>query len=43
VSLTRPGYRISKKRNPKRIGKNHRISKDESIDFFKQKFGVEVK
>ena len=43
VSLTRPGYRISKKRNPKRIGKNHRISKDESIDFFKQKFGVEVR
>ena len=43
VSLTRPGYRISKKRNPKRIGKGHRISKDESIDFFKQKFGVEVR
>jgi large subunit ribosomal protein L5 len=43
VSLTRPGYRISKKRNPKRIGKNHRISKGESIDFFKQKFGVEVR
>jgi large subunit ribosomal protein L5 len=43
VSLTRPGYRISKKRNPKRIGKSHRISKDESIDFFKQKFGVEVR
>jgi large subunit ribosomal protein L5 len=43
VSLTRPGYRISKKRNPKRIGKNHRISKDESIDFFKHKFGVEVR
>ena len=43
VSLTRPGYRISKKRNPKRIGKRHRISKDESIDFFKRKFGVEVR
>ncbi len=43
VSLTRPGYRISKKRNPKKIGKRHRISRDESINFFKEKFGVEVK
>src|SRR6476619_409342 len=43
VSLTRPGYRISKKRNPKRIGKSHRITKDESIEFFKLKFGVEVR
>lgn len=43
VSLTRPGYRISKKRNPKKIGKSHRISKDESINFFKEKFGVEVR
>jgi len=43
VSLTRPGYRISKKRNPKKIGKSHRISKDESIKFFKEKFGVEVR
>ena len=42
VSLTRPGYRISKKRNPKKIGKDHRISRSEALDFFKQKFGVEV-
>jgi len=42
VSVTRPGYRIARKRNPKKIGKHHRISKEESIGFFKKKFGVEV-
>ncbi len=42
VSLTRPGYRISKKRNPKTIGKYHRISRLEALDFFKHNFGVEV-
>ncbi|HEX9317833.1 MAG TPA: 50S ribosomal protein L5 [Nitrososphaeraceae archaeon] len=42
VSVTRPGYRIGRKRNPKKIGKHHRISKEESIGFFKKKFGVEV-
>ncbi len=42
TALTRRGYRISKKRNPSRIGKNHKITKDEAIDFFKTKFGVDV-
>ena len=42
AALTRPGYRISKKRNPSKIGKNHKITKDESIEFFKAQFGVEV-
>ena len=42
AALTRPGYRISKRRNPSRIGKNHKITKDESIEFFKTQFGVEV-
>ena len=42
AALTRPGYRISRRRNPSRIGKNHKITKDESIDFFKTQFGVEV-
>ena len=42
AALTRPGYRISKRRNPTRIGKNHKITKDESIEFFKTQFGVEV-
>ena len=42
AALTRPGYRISKRRNPSRIGKGHKITKDESIEFFKAQFGVEV-
>ena len=41
-SLTRPGYRVAKKRNPSKIGKNHKITKDEAMDFFKNKFGVEI-
>jgi len=42
TALMRPGYRISKRRNPSKIGKNHKITKDESIEFFKTQFGVEV-
>jgi len=42
TSLTRPGYRVSKKRNPSKIGKKHKITKDEAIDFFKNEFGVDV-
>ena len=42
AALTRPGYRVSKRRNPNRIGKSHKITKDESIEFFKVRFGVEV-
>ena len=42
TSLTRPGYRVSKKRNPTKIGKRHKITKEEAIHFFKTKFGVNV-
>jgi large subunit ribosomal protein L5 len=42
ISLKRPGYRISKKRHPDKIGKKHRITKEESINFFQQNFGVEA-
>lgn len=42
AALTRPGYRISKKRNPSKIGKAHKITKDDAIEFFKNKFGVEI-
>jgi large subunit ribosomal protein L5 len=41
-SLTRPGYRISRKRNPSKIGRRHKITKDEAISFFKNTFGVSV-
>jgi large subunit ribosomal protein L5 len=42
LSLTRPGYRIAKKRYSRKIGKAHRITKDEAIKYFQQQFGVEV-
>jgi len=41
-SLTRPGYRISRKRHPSKIGGRHKITKDEAISFFKNTFGVNV-
>lgn len=42
TALNRPGYRISRKRNPGKIGRDHRITKDEAIEFFKSQFGVNV-
>jgi large subunit ribosomal protein L5 len=42
VALTRPGYRIAKKRERKSVGQKHRITKEESIDFFKQSFGAQI-
>jgi large subunit ribosomal protein L5 len=43
IALTRPGYRIAKKsRNSAKIGKTHRINREEAIDFFKQEYGVGV-
>jgi len=42
AALKRPGYRISARRNPNKIGKNHRITKDESMEYFKSQFGVEI-
>ena len=41
ISLSRPGYRILNKSNHRKLGKNHRISKDEAIEFFKN-LGVEM-
>ena len=41
--LVRPGYRISRKsRKNARIGKKHRISKEDAIEYFKTEFGAEV-
>jgi large subunit ribosomal protein L5 len=42
VMLTRPGYRIMNKRDGTKIGKKHRITKEEAIGFFQQRFGVEI-
>src|ERR671910_976566 len=42
MALSRPGYRISRRRNKSRIGNNHRIKREDAIGFFKQSFGVEI-
>lgn len=36
VTMQRPGYKV------KKIGKKHRITTEESINFFKKKFGVDI-
>ena len=43
VVLVRPGYRIARRsRKRAKIGKSHRINKQEAIEFFKRQFGVGV-
>lgn len=43
VTLKRPGFRIKYRRIQKRkIPKKHRISKEEAIEWFKSKYGVDV-
>ena len=42
MALSRPGYRISRRRNKSCIGKNHRIKREDAIGFLKQSFGVEI-
>lgn len=43
VLLERPGYRVSRRKRAKsKIGKNHRVNRDEAIKFFKEVLGVEV-
>jgi large subunit ribosomal protein L5 len=43
ITLTRPGYRIKERRKLKRkVGKEHKITKEESIGFFKERFSITV-
>lgn len=43
VSLVRPGKRVMlRKLRSAKIGKRHRISKEEAVDFVKERFGVKV-
>ncbi len=43
VTLKRRGFRVKKRLiRPARIGKSHRITKGEAIDYAKRKYGVEV-
>ncbi|WP_135613194.1 50S ribosomal protein L5 [Methanococcoides sp. AM1] len=43
VVVNRPGYRVNKRRVMKRkIPTSHKISKEDTISFFKENYGVEV-
>ncbi len=42
VSLCRPGFRVARKKLKSKIGKNHKIKKDEAIEFVEKKFGIKV-
>ena len=43
VTLERPGFRVKKRRIKKsKIGKKHLISKGETIEWLKKKFGVRI-
>ncbi|NQV08596.1 50S ribosomal protein L5 [Candidatus Woesearchaeota archaeon] len=43
ITLERPGYRIKKRRRMrKKISKNHQITKQDSMEFMKKEFNVEV-
>ncbi|MFH0870819.1 MAG: 50S ribosomal protein L5 [archaeon] len=44
VTLERPGFRIKKRKILKRVlPRNHRISRQESIDFMKKNFTIKIK
>lgn len=41
--LERSGYRVARRnRASSKIGRGHRVSRDEALEYFKQNFGVEV-
>ena len=43
ATVERPGYRVTRKRRAKsRMSQSHRVTREESIEFIKQSFGVEV-
>jgi len=43
IALERPGFRVARRRmTPAKIGKSHRLSREEAITFFKEKLNVEV-
>jgi large subunit ribosomal protein L5 len=43
-TLERPGFRVKRRRiRPARIGKSHRVSRDDAIQFVTETFGVQVK
>lgn len=43
ATVERPGYRVARRRRGRsRVGRSHRVTRDEAIEFIKRSFGVEV-
>jgi large subunit ribosomal protein L5 len=44
LTLFRPGFRVKKRRlNKAKVGHNHRITKDEAIEFMKKNYNIKIK
>lgn len=44
VTLERPGYRVKKREHkPSEIGKDHKVSDEEAMEFAEEELGIEVK
>jgi large subunit ribosomal protein L5 len=42
ITLTRPGFRIKRKRLPRKVGKPHQIKKEDSIEYLKSNYNVKI-
>ncbi len=42
ITLERPGYSIKRKRLSRKVGKKHRITKEEAMEFLKNKYGIDI-
>jgi large subunit ribosomal protein L5 len=43
-TLERPGYRVKRRRiRPSKIGKSHRVNREEAIKYMSDNFGVQIK
>ena len=42
ITLERPGFRVKSKLKSAKLGKKHKITKEEAMDFMQKKFHVEV-
>ena len=44
VNVERPGYRVTRRRRARsKIGRGHRVTRDEAVEFIRDRFGTEVR
>ncbi len=42
VTIERPGYRVARRRKRSRVGKSHRVTREESMKFVEEFLGVKI-